>query len=118
MPIGFSYGSEDKVPVAMRTNLSAVSVPAERILPSPDKKTAHKPAVKTVQAVRTREDVNTNGLMSSTGLSFDVKHGSNALTVTLSDRNSGEVLRKLVYRHGVERHSLMQSSGQNIDVVA
>lgn len=37
---------------------------------------------------------------SSTMIFFDIKTGSNAITVTLSDRSSGEILRKLVYDRG------------------
>jgi hypothetical protein len=56
--------------------------------------------------------------MPSARMSFDIGLAGNSLTVTLSDRNSGEVFLKLVYDDGGLVHSSLKAhAGQLVDVV-
>lgn len=56
--------------------------------------------------------------MPSAKMSFDIGLAGNSLTVTLSDRDSGEVFLKLVYDDGGLVHSSLQAhAGQLVDVV-
>ena len=50
-------------------------------------------------------------------MAFDISLGGNAITVTLSDRTSGEVFRRLVYDHaGTMEPAALAARGQMIDV--
>ena len=66
---------------------------------------------------RQQDRVNAAASVPSTAIAFDINLGGNSITVTLSDRASGEVFRRLVYDHG----GTMQPSphvayGQFVDV--
>ncbi len=51
------------------------------------------------------------------GMAFDVGAGGRSVTVTLSDRSSGEVVRKLVFHHGGPvSASTDPTRGQLIDI--
>lgn len=55
--------------------------------------------------------------LPSTTLAFDVGNGGESITVTLSDRNSGEVYRKLVYDRGARLQSALRADrGRMVDV--
>lgn len=56
--------------------------------------------------------------LPSTTLAFDVGNGGETMTVTMSDRNSGEVYRKLVYDRGARLQSALRADrGCMVDVV-
>lgn len=67
---------------------------------------------------RQRHDrVTASVAVSSTSMAFDISLGGNAITVTLSDRTSGEVFRRLVYDHaGTLEPAAQASRGHLIDV--
>ncbi len=50
------------------------------------------------------ESLRSRAWIASTDLSFAVDSGSNSITVTLADRVSGEIFRKLVYDFSGELH--------------
>ncbi len=51
-------------------------------------------------------------------VTFNFEVGSNSIIVTLSDRTSGEIFRKLVYdQSGALQPQALAASGQRIDVM-
>jgi hypothetical protein len=55
--------------------------------------------------------------VSSTAIAFDVSRGGHAITMTVSDPVSGDVLRKLVYDYGgVLRSAARAPQGHLIDI--
>ena len=66
---------------------------------------------------RTQEHVNARALISAAELSFDIDLGGNSITVTLTDRASGEAFRKLVYdRAGLPSASRQSGTGRVVDI--
>ena len=57
--------------------------------------------------------------MRPTAMSFAINPRGNSITLTLSDRSSGEVFRKLIYDRGAHLPvSLQGKLGQRIDIAA
>lgn len=101
----------------MRVTHSYSPLPATQAQPSLSPMTSRSPAIEAASEHRQQDRVNTAATVHSTAMSFDINPGSNSMTVTLSDRTSGEVLRKLVYDHsGQLRRGARPKSGQMIDV--
>lgn len=65
------------------------------------------------------ETIRARASIASTDLSFAIEPGSNSITVTLADRVSGEVFRKLVYDYsGVLHGDPRAHVGRMLDTAA
>ncbi len=71
----------------------------------------HRSATDEVKENREQDRLEANRLIPLTHMAFDVGLGSNSITVTLSDRVSGEIVRRLVYDRGAVLHPQGPASG-------
>ena len=101
----------------MQMNASAFPTTVTPAQPSLNRTPSHAPVHEAAQQNPEKDRVKASATIASTAMNFDISVGSNAIVVTLSDRVSGEVLRKLVYDHGGSRKSGAHGSlGHLIDI--
>ncbi len=101
----------------MRVNLPANPMPVTKAAPELAPMPARSLGTEAAQERQRQDRVTAAVAVSSTALAFDFSLGGNALTVTLSDRTSGEVFRRLVYDHaGTLEPAAQASRGQLVDI--
>ena len=101
----------------MHVNASTFPTPVTPAQPSLNRMSSQPSVLEAARQNRQREQANASAVIPLTAMNFDISVGGNAITVTLSDRASGEVVRKLVYDHGGTLHTSAHAiRGQSIDV--
>lgn len=106
------------LPASMRVTPPNLSIPVAQMRPTSDLKSEQRQPSQVLQHHQAQERMNAKASVPSAAMSFAVNPNSNSVTVTLADRNSGEVLRQLVYKFGGLPRSASGASGKVIDVSA
>lgn len=84
---------------------------------SPGPLSAHRPPAEAAKENRALDRLEANRLVPMTAMAFEVGPRSNSITVTLSDRVSGEIVRRLVYdRNAILQAQAPAGAGHSLDV--
>lgn len=101
----------------MRVTFPAFPMSVTKAQPDLTLMPARSSAADAARENRRQDRVSATASVPSTAMAFDISLGGNAITVTLSDRTSGEVFRRLVYDHaGTMEPAALAARGQMIDV--
>ncbi len=103
----------------MQVLRSGWQLPSTRMRPASTSMPEGRSAAELARETRRSESIVSRAEMPSTDMSFAVVPGSNSIIVTLADRTSGEIFRKLVYdRSGALRSLPQAGTGGLLDIAA